>query len=90
MNPWNEKWPELRRFDVCQLPLATDTQWTNEGWPVSIVMLIDANDGGYTSADIWSYSEPYDEASGATNEEAARVTRHATMEFAQRLRELMA
>jgi hypothetical protein len=89
MITWDEQWPSLRHGDVYPLPLATETNWTADGWEVNVMMRHDTSPDGYTSTPIWTYQAPYADPGRETPDEADKVTRVATQAFALRLREVL-
>lgn len=89
MITWDEEWPSLRHGDVYPLPLATETNWTADGWEVNVMVLHDASAGGYSSTPVWTYRTPYGEPGREGLDEANEVTQAATRAFAVRLREVL-
>jgi hypothetical protein len=89
MIPWDEKWPDLRYGDVFPLPLATETNWVNESWEVNVVLLLAADESGYSCKNVWTYREPYVDDRSTSPADAAAVTERAMSAFADRLQRLL-
>lgn len=91
---WDELWPRLRHGDVYPFPLATETNYTSDGWEVSVIAVAEVHNSGYSATTIWSYREPYQATEDAEIDmspaEANRVTSAAVHAFALRLRDLLA
>jgi hypothetical protein len=60
---------DLRDFDVYPFPLATAVHWTDRGFEVELMVVIDARDDGYSSMPIASHTVAY--ASGRPPEQAS-------------------
>lgn len=92
MNTWwsREQISTLQTGDVMPLPLMVETNWTQAGWEVNVILVTDVVSGGYSSIEpIWSHREPYGDR-GAGSAEAERVTDAALMDFGRRLRTVLA
>lgn len=90
MIPWDEKWPMLRHGEVFPFPLATETNWSAEGWEVNVIAVSEASESGYAHTNIWTYRAPYRDSDHLSPEEAQEITRDAVHAFALRLREVLA
>lgn len=91
MITWEEKWRELRFGGIYPLPLATQTQHTDEGWVVSVVMLTEVEGGTqYGTVPIWTHRQPATADEDGTYAEGVEVTCRAVERFAERLASLLA
>ena len=91
MITWEEKWRELRFGGIYPLPLATQTQHTEEGWLVSVVMLTEVEGGSrYGTVPIWTHRESPKGEDEGTYAEGVEVTCRAVERFAERLASLLA
>jgi len=94
MTWWDEGWTRLRTEDVFPLPLATETNYTSEGWRVDLIVVLDVSAGGHQASVIATYEQPYvagvDGAADMSPAAASDVTRAALEYFAERLRQALA
>ena len=91
MITWEEKWRELRFGGIYPLPLATQTQHSEAGWEVSVVMLTEVEGGsGYGTVPIWTHREPATDDQSGDYAEGVQVTCRAVEKFARRLAEVLA
>lgn len=91
--PSDDIWTRLSAADVRPFPLATETNYTADGWQVALIVPVEITGGGHGAVTLMIYEAPYsrDEQGKAlaTPDEAERVTREAVTEFAHRLRRLL-
>jgi hypothetical protein len=57
--PRHELWDRLSESDVLPFPLATETNYTQDGWRVNLIVVVDITAGGYEAITVSEYAEPY-------------------------------
>jgi hypothetical protein len=76
---------DLRRFDVFPFPLATSVHWTDTGFELELVIVMEARDDGYASMPIASHTVPYTSGHPSEHVSVASVELEAALRDAWRV-----